>query len=229
MSTTKATRLIAIVGGSGSGKSWLADRLQDVLGDRAGRLSLDHFYRDRSHLPAGRRARLNFDHPDAIEWSRFDEVLEAMAEGRPASVPQYDFSTHCRREDRPPELAGPIMLIDGLWLLHRARIRRRFDLSIFLECTEEERLRRRLVRDVAERGRDADSVRRQFAGSVAPMHERTVAPQMRRADLVLPQPCTEVDVRRLAAEILRRAAPAVRPASFTGSLSSVFALNPSLS
>jgi uridine kinase len=181
-------KLVAITGGSGAGKSWLADRLQHLFGDQAGRIMQDSFYRDRSHLPAAERARQNFDHPDALDWACFHQTLEAVATGREARVPAYDFSTHCRRPGAAPIAPKPIMIVDGLWLLHRPEIRRLFSLGIFLHCPEDERLRRRTVRDTAERGRTAPSVRRQFRETVAPMHRLFVDPQARHADLVIPYP-----------------------------------------
>src|ERR1043165_4477758 len=89
--------LVAIVGGSGSGKSRLADELQTALGKSAGRLSLDDFYRDRSHLSAARRATINFDNPKAIDWISFEHVLANCLCRRKTRIPRYDFSTHCRR------------------------------------------------------------------------------------------------------------------------------------
>src|SRR5512140_3253218 len=88
--------LVAIVGGSGSGKTWLARRLQRRLAPEAARVSLDDFYRDRSRLSPARRARLNFDHPRSIDWAEFERVLGRLSAGRSARVPRYDFRTHCR-------------------------------------------------------------------------------------------------------------------------------------
>src|SRR5689334_19413218 len=89
--------LVAIAGGSGAGKTWLAQKLQRILGNKAARLSLDDFYRDRSHLPLSRRAKLNFDHPRSIDWPSVKRALRDLRAGRPTQVPQYDFKTHCRR------------------------------------------------------------------------------------------------------------------------------------
>jgi uridine kinase len=201
MSGCSGSRLIAITGGSGSGKSWLADRLQGLLGAKAGRLTLDNFYRDLSHLSPGQRDAANFDDPAAIDWARFEETLRSLASGRPTRIPQYDFKTHCRVGETAPVVPAPITLVDGLWLLHRPSVRRLFDLRIFLDCPERERLRRRLVRDVAERGRSTASVRRQFRDTVAPMHRRFVAPQAHWADVVLAHPCSAEEVQELHAAI----------------------------
>jgi uridine kinase len=174
--------LIAIVGGSGSGKTWLAKRLEDKLGRMATRLSLDDFYRDRSHLSPAQRARLNFDHPRAIDWPRFEQALRDLRAARPAGVPCYDFATHRRPRERVLH-AKPIILVEGLWLLRRRQLARAFELSLFLDCPARVRFQRRLQRDLRSRGRTVDSIRRQFRTTVEPMHRRHVVPQSRLADL----------------------------------------------
>jgi uridine kinase len=88
--------LVAVVGGSGAGKTWFTRQLQAALRGHVAHVSLDDFYRDRSRLPAGRRARLNYDHPRTIDWARLHDFLQALRAGEIASVPQYDFATHCR-------------------------------------------------------------------------------------------------------------------------------------
>ena len=173
--------IVAIVGGSGSGKTWLARQLQRRLGARAGRLSLDDFYRDRSHLPAGVRARINFDHPRAIDWPLFRQCLEKIRNGQTVTLPRYDFVTHARRATPGRWQPKPVVLVDGLWLLRRPDLRRLYSVSVFLECPTKLQLARRLARDQRERGRSPASVRRQFRSQVAPMDKQFVAPQKRWA------------------------------------------------
>ena len=110
MKTHLPARLVAITGGSGAGKTWLADKLQHLFGDQAGRMTQDSFYHDRSHLPPAERSQLNFDHPDALDWSCFQATLEAMLAGRPAHLPVYDYATHCRRVETTPLKARPLMM-----------------------------------------------------------------------------------------------------------------------
>ena len=177
--------LVAIVGGSGSGKTWLAERLKGKLRGEAARLSLDHFYRDRSHLSPRRRDHLNFDNPASIDWKTFDGVLSAASKGRSTRVPAYDFKTHCRLRGRWIFTPKPIVIVDGLWLLRPPRIRRLFGFRIFLECPARTRLMRRLERDLRFRGRTSLSVREQFRKTVQPMHKKFVQPQSRWADVIL--------------------------------------------
>ena len=192
--------LVAIVGGSGSGKSWLADKLADALAPEAARLSLDDFYRDRSHLSPARRARLNFDHPRSIDWPVLEAVLRKCSRGGAMLLlPCYDFKTHCRRSERRILRPKPIILVDGLWLLIRPSIRSFFAFKIFLDCSARTRFRRRLARDRRERGRTKASVKEQFRQTVEPMHRRYVAPQAKYADVVWRGDCAQPHVRRVAA------------------------------
>lgn len=193
--------LVAIVGGSGSGKTWLADKLESALAPNVARLSLDDFYRDRSHLPPNRRTQVNFDHPRAIDWPRLQTALERLLNNRTTLVPCYDFKTHSRLPTAKKLGPKPIILLEGLWVLHRARIRRLLRLSIFLDCSIRTRLQRRLARDVATRGRTQVSIRRQFMQCVQPMHSRHVAPQSQFADLVFHRDCGTREIRRLAKSI----------------------------
>jgi len=190
-------RLVAIVGGSGAGKTWLTDRLQKVFGDKAVRLSLDDFYLDRSHLSRGQRAKLNYDHPRAIDWPRLEACLEDCRAGRLCRLPRYDFKTHTRSSRREFWRPKPLVLVEGLWLLCRPTVRQLFDFSIFIDCPAWLRLRRRLARDLAERGRSRASIQRQFRETVAPMHKLFVAPQARWADVVLAQPFRDQEIHDL--------------------------------
>lgn len=190
-------RLVAIVGGSASGKTWLADQLSTLLGCNAGRLTQDHYYRDWSHLPPEMRGQVNFDHPDALDWIDLEDALKSLRSGRAARQPVYDFHTHTRREGAILVPACRVMLVDGLWLMHRPDIRELFDLTVFLHCPEEERLRRRMARDVSERGRTPESVEYQFQTMVAPMHRRFVEPQSQWADVVLSHPYAPHQVAEL--------------------------------
>jgi uridine kinase/glycosyltransferase involved in cell wall biosynthesis len=201
------TKLVAITGGSGSGKTWLASFLQRRLGRSAARLSLDDFYLDRSHLPAAARVKINYDHPDAIDWTLFQRTLVECLQGQTASIPLYDFNTHTRLPVFKTFAPAPLLLVEGLWLLWHPHICELFDQTIYLDCPARLRLERRLSRDVAERGRTPESVQDQFWKGVAPMHEQFVEPQAKRADIVLTAPPGEAElcelVENLGMEILQ--------------------------
>jgi uridine kinase len=203
-------KLIALVGGSGAGKTWLSRRLEEALGFPVTRLSLDDFYRDHSHLAPVARERVNFDHPREIDWRLAERALLGCRAGRAVLVPRYSFVTHTRQSKLKRLTPKPVILVDGLWLLWSPCVRRLFDLRVFLHCPHRLRLERRLARDVAHRGRDDRSVRRQFQKTVAPMHKRFVAPQAQWADVVLRQPPGQREIEHLAAVIREKAYPVWR-------------------
>lgn len=179
-------KLIAIVGGSGSGKTWLAEYLVARLDGAAGRISLDDFYCDLSHLSGEERAEVNFDRPGAIDWGLFGRTLSRIQRGIPATLPKYNFATHTRSPEPRTWQPFPLVILDGLWLLRRASLRRMLSWSVFLECSEETRLARRLHRDQTQRQRSPDSIYRQFTEQVKPMHRLYVDGQASFADLVIP-------------------------------------------
>lgn len=192
---------IAIVGGSGSGKTWLAEKLCAELGAVAARLSLDDFYRDQSHLAPAARAAVNFDDPAAIDWAAARAVASALAQGEVAQVPSYDFATHTRRKAARPFAPRPLIIWDGLWLLHEPGLRENFSFSVFVDCDQAERLRRRSERDVRERGRTPESVRLQFLSLVQPMHEKFVQPQRTAADRTVASPIAPAELAGLVQQL----------------------------
>ncbi len=192
-------RLIAVVGGSGSGKTWLAAELAGCFGSEAAHLCLDHFYRDLGHLPEPERARANFDDPAAIDWDALRVVLESLERGEVARVPVYDFTAHVRTEVTEELESRPLVVMEGLWLLHPEWLREKFAMSVFVDCPEEVRLLRRVERDVIARGRTEESVRQQFADHVQPMHVRFVEPQRELAMLRVTSPLLEKEKAELLA------------------------------
>lgn len=190
-------RFIAVVGGSASGKSRLATDMREWLGEDAGHVSLDDFYRDLGHLPEDQRALVNFDDPAAIDWECLREVMELLEDGQSASLPVYDFTTHTRTSETKVLESSPVVLLEGLWLLHHGWLREKFDYSVFVDCPEEERLKRRIERDVKERGRDEGSVRKQFADHVQPMHAMFVEPQRDLAGRLVTSPMTANELATL--------------------------------
>ena len=193
--------IVGIVGGSGAGKTWLSHEIAAAFPTESTQLSLDDFYLDRSHLSPAQRRLVNYDDPEAIEWELLRKFLQDFRDGRRTHVPRYDFASHCRSGE-PAECAPTrLLIVDGLWLLTRPEVRELLDLSIFLECPAQVRLERRLSRDVVERGRHADDVRRVFETVVAPMHTQHVAPQRRWATVVLHDPMSEADLEEVIGRV----------------------------
>lgn len=197
----KLPYFIGIVGGSCAGKSWLAAKLHDALGKVSARLSLDNFYLNRAHLSERQAGRVNFDHPRSIDWDLFERTLRAFAEGKAIPVPQYDYATHSRLPEGVELRPAPVMILEGLWLFRKPAVRTIFDLRIFVKSSLEICEKRRLERDVRERGRTVEQVLEQFRTSVAPSQVRFVAPQERWANLVLGNPPDDNTVGMIAERV----------------------------
>ena len=180
--------VVGIAGGTGSGKTTLALGLMDRLGEDKGVLiPYDAYYRDLSHLSPSDRSGHNFDHPDALETELLITHLKALAAGQPVEMPRYDFETHSRIEGEVKSLdPRPVIVVEGVLVLADEALRDRLDLKIFVEAEPDTRLSRRLVRDQKERGRDTESVLRQYEATVRPLHDRFVEPSKAFADLIYP-------------------------------------------
>ena len=177
----KSAYVIAIAGGSGSGKSWLATHLQEKLGRRATLLAQDWYYRDRTGVDPAAARKLNFDHPRAIEQKLFLQHLETLRRGQPVARPLYNYATHIRSAETQPVPAAPVVIVEGLFLLHDARLAERFDDSIFVDVPADVRLARRIRRDAAQRAIDLGETLRLYETFVRPMHERFIQPSAARA------------------------------------------------
>ncbi|MYE98538.1 MAG: uridine kinase [Acidimicrobiaceae bacterium] len=191
--------VFGICGGSGAGKTTLTRRLVPRLGPgEVSVLAFDAYYRDLSHLPFAERRAGNFDHPDSLDGELFLQHLDALKQGIDVDVPVYDFSTHTMTGHFERVEAAPLLLVEGILLLAFEEVAERLDYSIFMDVPEDVRLHRRIHRDVTERGRPEDHVRRQFAATVAPMHDACVQPNRHRADRIV----SPVDVDQLAGELV---------------------------
>ncbi len=174
--------LIGIAGGSCSGKTTLARRLAQLLSDDGVRsLCFDSYYRPLGHLPLEARHAVNFDHPDSLDDELFVAHLRSLRSGAAIDRPVYDFATHARRPETERVDPGPVVLVDGILLLAFPTVVAELDLTVFIDAPEDVRLARRIARDVVERGRTEDSVKAQFAATVAPMHDRFVQPSGQHA------------------------------------------------
>ena len=176
--------VIGIAGGSGSGKSWLAAHLRQKLGRRATLLAQDWYYKDRTGVDAAAAKKLNFDHPHAIESKLFLRHFEALRRGEAVASPLYDFATHRRSAETRPVEPAPVLIVEGLFVLHDARLAERLDDSVFVDVPADVRLARRIRRDAAHRAIDLAETLRLYETFVRPMHERFVAPSAARARTV---------------------------------------------
>ncbi len=179
--------LIGITGSTASGKTTFAEKLVEEIGpDDCLLIHQDSYYLDRSHFTEKEIEKVNFDHPDSIDFSLLEKHLESLKKGQPAKIPHYDYATHKRSEADQETFPADIMILEGILVLHSSRIREMLDLKIFVYADEEVRLSRRVQRDVQERGRCTNEVFTQYFDSVKPMDRKFVIPSMKYADLVIP-------------------------------------------
>ncbi|MBN1825116.1 MAG: uridine kinase [Candidatus Eisenbacteria bacterium] len=180
--------VIGIAGGTGSGKTTLAARIAKILeGESVAALHHDAYYIDRSDLSTEDRAALNYDHPSAFDNRMLMGHLDELLAGRPVERPVYSFVTHTRTDETVPVHAAPIILLEGILVLENPELRERMDIRIFVDCDEDERLIRRLRRDIRERGRTIPAAIEQYLTTVKPMHRQFVEPSKRYADLIVPR------------------------------------------
>lgn len=178
-------KVIAIVGGSGSGKSYLSAILKEHYGDRAKILSYDSYYKRHDELSLEERARLNYDDPSSLDEELFLAHLAALKEGKDIYVPQYDFAIHNRKDEMTHFQSPDVLIVEGIMVLTIPHPEQYIDFSIFVDAKEETRFARRLSRDIIERGRSKESVLAQWNASVKPMHDEHVEPEKLLADYVL--------------------------------------------
>lgn len=177
---------VGVAGGSGSGKSTLVARLAERFREVGVCIvRQDDYYLDRSDLTVEERAALNYDHPDAVESALLVEHVRLLKAGQRVSCPRYDFATHSRVGQRPLE-PGRLTIVEGILVLCWPTLRDLMDVRVFVDAPMELRLKRRIKRDVRERGRTEESVRRQFSETVQPMHEEFVEPGRQYAGWLIP-------------------------------------------
>jgi uridine kinase len=175
---------IGIAGPSSSGKTELARQLAARL-PGAAIVSLDSYYRGMDEIPFEQRRKSNFDHPDALEWELLHEHLQAMAEGRAFDEPVYSFAAYARAAETRRVEPAEYIILEGLFVLYWPDLRSALDTKVYVETDPGVCFRRRLVRDVAERGRTPESVREQYERTVRPGAEWFVVPTRQYADLVV--------------------------------------------
>lgn len=183
---THGSCLIAITGGSASGKTRLARALADHFAPQGGYvLSEDDYYFDAGRFSDFDPVSFNFDEPAAKEHDLLAQHLAALRAGRTIEAPCYDFATHCRKEQTRVCAAAPVVIVEGMHLLASPMLRGLFDLSVYVSAGDDIRLKRRVARDIAERDRTEGFARGQFEAHVRPMHDLHVEPQKALADIIL--------------------------------------------
>jgi len=180
--------VIGIAGGSGSGKTTVAQEILNRVGpDRIAYLQHDSYYKDLSGLPPTQRAEVNFDHPHSLETELLIKHVEALQDFQSVEVPIYDFSSHSRTAKTFTVAPHGVIIVEGILIFAEAELRKLFDVKIFVDTDPDLRLIRRLQRDISERGRTTESVIKQYMSTVRPMHLEFVEPSKRYADVIIPE------------------------------------------
>ena len=180
--------IIGICGGTGSGKTTVAQKIISAIGDSSvACLQQDSYYRNLTAMPLDERRRINFDHPDAVDCELLLSHLQDLRAGKSIARPVYDFVLHTRKPETVCIEPLPVIIVEGILIFHDPRMRSLMDLKIFVDCDADIRFTRRLERDIRERGRGVESVIEQYLATVRPMHLQFVAPSMRYADIILPE------------------------------------------
>lgn len=179
--------VIGICGGTGSGKTTLAEKINERFQDLAVLISMDCYYKDHADLPYEERAKINYDHPNAFETDLLISDLKKLKSGQSIDHPTYDFSMHRRSPEVKHSEPKQIIIVEGILLFENLELVDLLDVKIYVDTDADVRILRRILRDVKERGRDLDSVVNQYVTTVKPMHERFVEPSKRIADVIVPK------------------------------------------
>jgi uridine kinase len=179
--------IIGIGGGTGCGKTTVVNTiLKELPEGEVGVISQDSYYKDTSHLSFEERVKINFDHPRSIDFELLEKHLKELKEGKPVNQPVYSFVKHNRTGDIIVTQPRKVMIVEGILILSHPEIRELFDIKIFVHADSDERLIRRLKRDITERGRDIDEVLNRYQNTLKPMHQQFIEPMKEYADIIIP-------------------------------------------
>ncbi|MFZ4671180.1 MAG: uridine kinase [Flavobacterium sp.] len=179
--------IIGIAGGTGSGKTTVVHQIMNELPEtEVGVLSQDSYYKVNNNLSFEERALVNFDHPRAIDFNLLVQHLKELKDGNTIEQPVYSFVTHNRTDDTVITHPRKVMIVEGILILTNPELRDLFDVKIFVHADSDERLIRRLKRDIAERGRDIEEVLNRYQTTLKPMHEQFIEPTKAFADIIIP-------------------------------------------
>ncbi len=179
--------VIGIAGGTGSGKTTVVENiLSQIPKDEVVIISQDNYYKDSGNLPFEEREKINFDHPRSIDFDLLTEHVSQLKEGETINQPVYSFLTHSRTDKTILTEPKNVMIVEGILVLTHPQLRNLFDIKIFVYADSDERLIRRIRRDIEERGRDLEEVLTRYQKTLKPMHEQFIEPSMSYADLIIP-------------------------------------------
>ena len=178
--------IIGITGGTGSGKTTIVNKVKNLF-DRSdvGFLSSDSYYKDNSNLNFSKRDKLNYDTPNAIDFDLLNSHIKILKTGQDINVPQYSFSTHLRLKNSTLFKPKKILIIEGILILSNITLKGQINYNVFLDCSRDPRLKRRLERDISERGRNREDIIKLFENRLDKMHRNYVEPIKKECNLIL--------------------------------------------
>ena len=179
--------IIGIAGGTGSGKTTVVQQIIEELPENeVCVISQDSYYKDTSHLDFNERSKINFDHPKAIDFNLMLDHLESLRKGIAFEQPVYSFKDHNRTNQTVTTFPKKVIIVEGILILTNPEIRDMFDIKVYVHADSDERLIRRLKRDIAERGRDLNEVLNRYQTTLKPMHQQFIEPTKEFADIIIP-------------------------------------------
>jgi uridine kinase len=179
--------ILGIAGGTGSGKTTVVDQMVHEYPDHEVTvISQDSYYKDTSNLTYEERVKINFDHPESIDFNLLEQHLLALKAGETIDQPVYSFVEHNRTDKTVKTAPSKVVIVEGILILTMPRIRDLFDIKVYIDCDSDERLIRRLNRDIADRGRDLKEVLNRYQNTLKPMHQQFIEPTKAYADVIIP-------------------------------------------
>ena len=179
--------VLGVAGGSASGKTTIINRVKDYFGNDIAVISHDNYYKAHDDMPFEERCKLNYDHPDSFESERMAEDVRKLLKGYPIEMPTYDYVNHNRAKETITVEPKPVIIMEGILILENRELRDLMDIKIYVDTDADERLMRRIRRDMVERGRSIDSIISQYSSTVKPRHEEFVEPSKKYADIIIPR------------------------------------------
>lgn len=199
--------VIGIAGGTGSGKSTITAKIVDRFRDAVSVITHDNYYKEHHSLPYEERTKLNYDHPDSLDTDMMIEHIRTLKSGKEIACPVYDFTVHDRSDKVTIIKPARVLIVEGILILQDKELCDEMDIKIFVDTDADERILRRIVRDVEQRGRSLQSVVSQYLTTVKPMHEQFVEPSKKNADIIIPKGghntvALDMVMQRVAAHLL---------------------------
>ena len=180
--------ILGIAGGTGSGKTTIAEKVKDYFNSHGAYIPHDRYYKDQSKKTMEERVKTNYDHPNALQTSLFVKHLQDLLKGKTVRIPEYDFTNHTRNKNVTTKVTpSQLIIIEGILIFHDEALRDLIDIKIFVDVPADIRILRRAKRDIEERGRTLESCYAQYIAYARPMHEKFVEPSKEFADIIVPR------------------------------------------